>query len=136
MSTASLKSVFGGGNYFPTFFSGTLIIAAGASGAIATITAPTGKKVRLTGLITVGSPGAVEGGIRIATSYGNVVNGLTLTNGSNAVGHFNIGFNSVIGGFADSALAVPYIESADVITISKISGSTSNIIIYSYSFGD
>ena len=137
MSTASLKTVFGGGNFFPTLFSGTLNVAAGVSGAIVTITPPDGKKVRLYGLLPTGSPPVSEPGISIITSFGTVVNSLSLTNSaSNIVGSFNVGFNTSIGGFTDSSMSIPYIESEGALTISKGGGVTANILTYSYAFGD
>lgn len=134
MATADLKLIYGGGGSFtPTFFSGTLQVAAGASGTLLTITPPAGKKVRLMGLCCATN---TEANITVSTDTGVVVGPLTLSIGSgSSIGHFAVASNLSIGG-APSTNGIPYIDSLSALIIQKTSGSTTNAINYSYAFGD
>ena len=133
MATADLKLIYGGGGSFtPTFFSGALQIASGASGTLLTITPPIGKKVRLTALVMTNS-GAAEAGISVLSGGSTVVGPLQLLSGAaTGVGSFTVGQV----GSAAAANSIEYIESISSITITKSTGSTINTISYSYAFGD
>jgi ABC-type nitrate/sulfonate/bicarbonate transport system substrate-binding protein len=135
MATADLKLVYGsGGGFTPSFFSGRLQIATASSGTLVTITAPAGKRVRLTGLIT--NPTATESGITVIADGNPVVSGLTLTNGFvAAVGSFTVGnnFNNSPGQGSGN---IDYIQGNNTIVIQKDAGSTATAIAYSYAYGE
>lgn len=125
-------SQLGGGNFRPTFFSGSLQVAAGVTGAIITLTAPAGKKVRLVALCA----GAAEPNISVTAQGSAVVSNLTLSIGSGSqAGHFSVANNMSIGG-APSSNGLQYIESNTTIVVSKSGGNTANPIWYSYAYGD
>lgn len=134
MATADLKILYGGGgNFVPSFFSGRLQVASGASGTLFTLTAPVGKRVRLAALIT--SPTGTESNISIVADGVTVVTNLTLSNGSNtAVGNFSIGYPYQSSG--QGAGDLPYIQANSTIVVSKTTGSTTTTIAYCYAYGD
>lgn len=133
MATADLKLIYGGGGSFvPSFFSGALQIAPGATGTILTITPPVGKKVRLTSLV-VANLGSSETNVSILSAGVTVIGPLTLSSaGGTVVGTFTVG-QTVNAGLANS---IEYIESISSITITKSPGSTTVPVSYSYAFGD
>ncbi len=127
-----LSKLGGGGNFRPTFFSGSLQIAAGVTGAILTLTAPAGKKVRLMALCA----SAAEANISVSAQGSAVVANLTLSIGSGSqAGNFCVANNMSIGG-APSSNGIPYIESNETIVVSKSGGNTANTIWYSYAYGE
>lgn len=137
MATADLKLIYGGGGAFkPTFFSGTQNIASGSSGTLLTLTAPAGKKVRLTSLGLLA--GFAESGITIATDTGDVVTALTLQGSpSTTTGTFAVGQMSTTSGGGSAVFnPIEYIDSISTIVVSKDSGSTTQPIYYSYAYGD
>lgn len=137
MATADLKLIYGGGGAFkPTFFSGVQNIASGSSGTLLTLTAPAGKKVRLTSLGCLA--GFSETNITVTTDTGAVVTALTLQGSpTNAIGSFAVGQMSVTtGGGSPSFVPIDYIDSISTIIITKTVGSTANDIYYSYAYGD
>lgn len=130
MADISADSILPSGEFRPTFFSGALQVAAGVTGTVITIPAPTnGKRIRLTGLVgndstfTVNANGAA------------VISGLTLSTLNNGtVGHFCVGVGSA-GGVGQGVTGIPYIESRTAITVLKSAGNTANIIYYSWAEG-
>ncbi len=138
MATADLKLIYGsgGGDLNPSFFSGPLQIASGSTGTLLTLTAPAGKLVRLTGLISAATD---EANITIVRDGVTVVTALTLSpeSGTSVVGEFVVGSsmsNSAVS--AGSGVNIlPFVQGS-VITISKSGGSTASIINYSYIYGD
>lgn len=131
MATADLKLIYGGGSFKPTFFSGTQSVASGATGAIISITAPAGKKVRLLSLATATG---VESNVQVSTDTGIVVGPLILSNTGNDTnaGRFSVGLVSTGNGSG----SIEYIESTASIVVEKTSGNTANAINYTYAFGD
>jgi hypothetical protein len=135
MATADLKLVYGsGGGFTPSFFSGRLSIPSTSSGVLLTLTAPAGKRVRLTSLITTAPAG--EPNISISADGVPVVTALTLTNGGNAAnGNFSVGYphhQSPGQGAGD----IEYIQANNSIVITKTTGSIGAIIGYSYAYGE
>lgn len=139
MATADLKLIYGGGGSFkPTFFSGVQAIASGSSGTLLIITAPAGKKVRLFSLFC--PTGSAENNITLTAEGNAVVTAQTLqgapttTVNSFAVGQYYGGISGTSG--AINGTSIPYVESINTIVVTKTSGSTANIIYYSYAYGD
>lgn len=133
MADISADGLLPSGDFTPTFFSGALQVASGASGTVLTIPAPpAGQKIRLYGLaVNSGS----EAGMTLNANGAAVVTALTLALGSGStVGNFCVGVNLAIGGAAATA-AIPYLDSRTAITLVKGSGSTANAINYSYAYG-
>jgi hypothetical protein len=133
MATADLKLVYGsGGGFTPSFFSGRLSIPGGSSGVLLTLTAPAGKRVRLTGLI---APTANEPNISISADGVAVVTALTLSNGGNADGNFSVGYpyGQTPG---QGAGDIAYIQANNTIVITKTTGSIGSGIAYSYAYGE
>lgn len=125
----SLKSTVGAGEFNPTFFSGGLQIAAGASGTILTLTPPLGMRVRLVGLNSTG-----EAGISVTADGNPVVTNLSLNNGT-GVGGFAVGKATSSPSTGQAAL-LDFIDAKSSIAITKVSGSTSVPILYSYAYGE
>lgn len=137
MATADLKLIYGGGGGFaPSFFSGALRILAGATGTIITITAPVGKKVRLTALWSTSDNADVS----VLVNGSAVINALTLTKEPNAIGAFAVGRVGLSDGngsvIVGSSSTIDYIESINTITVVKNTGSTVGSVFYSYAYGD
>ena len=133
MADISADALIPSGEFSPTFFSGTLQIATASSGTILAIPAPpAGQRIRLYGLAATT---ATEAGITVNANGAAVVTALTLSVGSgSSVGQFCVGVNLSIGGLP-STNAIPFIDSRTSITVVKVSGSTANIINYSYAYG-
>lgn len=132
MATADLKLIYGGGSFKPTFFSGSLSVASGATGTILSITAPAGKKVRLTALLV---DTGTEANIQVSTDTGIVIGPLVLqpTSDGAADGRFVVGPNSAA---TRPTAGIDYIESTSSIIVEKTSGATANTIRYAYAYGD
>lgn len=130
MADISADSLLPSGEFVPTFFSGVLQVAAGVTGTVITIPAPTGgKRIRLTCLIGNDSTFTVNAnGAAVVTALA-----LTTLNGS-ATGSFAVGSGSG-GGSAQGASVIQYIESRTAITVVKSAGNTANIIYYSWAEG-
>ncbi len=139
MATADLKLIYGGGGSFkPSFFSGGLSIPSGSSGALLTLTAPAGKKVRLLSLNVFS--GLTEAAIQVTSEGSTVIPSSTLTGSSLATGGaFGIGRiaggnDTTVGVVVNSS--IDYIESNTTIVVTKTVGNTTNVIYYSYAYGD
>lgn len=129
--------VGGGGDFKPSFFSGVLEIPAGVSGDILTLTAPEGKKIRLTALLSSTSSGT-QTGVSIFSDGETVVNSLTLafsSGSSGNVGVFVVGSAIVAIASGLGAGVLEYVEGSQII-INKSGEATSQIIRYSYAYGD
>ena len=136
MATADLKLIYGGGGSFkPTFFSGVQAIASGSSGTLLTITAPAGKKVRLFSLAC--AFGVAENNITLTAEGVNVVTSQTLQGApTTTINAFAVGQYFGGAGSGVNSTSIPYVESINTIVVTKTSGSTANIIYYSYAYGD
>jgi len=124
-----LSSITGGGGAFvSSFVSPTVAISSGATGTIATITPPTGERVKLTGLSAFTSSQTnlttvTVGGVDVVVA----VNLETYNNPPNSANEMLIGFensnqDSVIGNVDD------------VFEI-KTNVATSTTTLYTYQFG-
>jgi len=125
MADISADSLLPGGEFKATLCSGTLSIASGTSGTLATLT-PTGgrSKIRLTLLSVNGT----ESGISVIADGVTVISGLTLSSNPLGAGLFSIGVSNASGSYFPGV--VSHIEAFNTITITKASGSTSAQILY------
>lgn len=132
MASETLSSIIGGGGSFVAeTITGTIVISAGVTGLLATITPPSGKRVKLSGLSAITSVdqagiSVAVGGVDIITEQ--ILNGISASSPVDSAGEFKInhGDNNhtfVLGGI-DKA-----------VTISKNAGNTAVAIIYAYEFG-
>jgi hypothetical protein len=135
MADVPLSAVKGGG-FRTTFFSGPLQIASGVAGNILTLTAPTGKRVRLVSLVQAVS-GAGQVGVSVLVDGNTVVNSMELQGTASKLAGFVLGQAitpvSTSGGLGATVLL--YVEGS-VITVNKSGGATTQEINYSYEFGD
>jgi hypothetical protein len=126
-----------GGGSAISFFSGTVVLASGASGDLITLTPPAGKRVIIKTLFPADY---VESDITIQGSIsGEIVSGKTLNaNAAQAAGTFFIG-QSTYSGTTEINNAGGIIELAgevdEVITVKKNTGATGAAIHYSYAYG-
>jgi len=127
MADISADSLLPGGEFKATLCSGTLSIASGASGTLATLTSTGGRKIRLT-MLSVANGGS-EAGISVVADGVTVISALKLDAGLHTAGNFTIGYG-VSGGAAMQG-NINHIEAFNTITITKASGSTANTIYYS-----
>lgn len=134
MATADLKLIYGsGGGFSPSFFSGSLNILAGAIGTIITITAPAGKKVRLTSLWSSSD----NSDMSVLVNGSAVVSSLILAKDPTTIGSFTVGsVGLAISPSVGSSNTINYIESINTITVVKNTGSTVGTVFYSYAYGD
>jgi len=138
MATADLKLIYGGGGSFkPSFFSGGLSIPSGSSGALLTLTAPAGKKVRL---LSLNVASGTEAAIQVTSEGSTVIPSSTLTGSSVATGGA-FGIGRIAGGNGGGAgtvvnSSIDYIESNTTIVVTKTAGNTATAIFYSYAYGD
>lgn len=127
MADISADSLLPSGSFKPSFFSGALTIASGATGTVITLTAPAGKRVRLTSLSGNDSTFTVNAdGSAVITSIALSVAGQS----GFAVGKHTSASVSPQAGLID------YIEAFNTITVVKSAGNTANAINYSYAYGD
>jgi hypothetical protein len=108
------------------FFSGSLQIASGAGVDFLTIPGVAGKKAVITGL---GAPTS-ESNITITVGSRTVISNLTLNSVSTNVGEFSIGRKRQEAGDIDSIQG----KENEAIVVSKTSGTTTQIIEYSYAY--
>ena len=126
MADISADSLLPGGEFKATLCSGTLSIASGTSGTLATLTSTGGRKIRLTLLSVNGT----ESGISVIADGVTVVNSLNLTNAlSYTAGGFGVGqaSSSTSQAFVGN---IKHIEAFNTISITKAAGSTTNVIYY------
>lgn len=127
MADISADSLLPGGGFKPSFFSGALSVASGATGTIITLTAPAGKRVRLTSLSGNDSTFTVNAdGVSVVTALALSIAGQS----GFAVGKHTAASNTAQPGLID------YIEAFGTITVVKSAGSTANAVNYSYAYGD
>lgn len=123
------------GGFASRFLSTYQNIAPGSSGDLVIITPPAGQKVRLVSFNT-GSTTTIQAGITIDVGGVELVTNKTV-GGGNSVNEFMVGF-----GDADSngnvSARYPHIEGKvdEIMTITKVSGSTTTILYYAYEFGE
>ena len=108
------------------FFSGTLQISVGAGINFLTIPGVSGKKAVLTAL-GVASP---ESNITITVGSRTVISNLTLFSVPANVGQFSVGKKRQEEGDIDSIQG----KENEAIVVSKTSGTTSDVISYSYAY--
>lgn len=125
MADISADSLLPSGEFKATSCSGTLPIASGTSGTLATLTSTGGRKIRLT---LMHPSGGSEAGISVTADGVTVISGLTLSPNPLGVGLFNIGVSNASGSYFPGV--VSHIEAFNTITITKASGSTSVAILY------
>ena len=114
------------GNFTTSAFSLGQTIAIGSSGVLLSVTAPTGKKVRLDSFSP--ASGANEGGVTLNVDGVDIV-----TNAS--VGY--TGNAWLVGKHLDTARWTAMDDIiGNTITITKVAGSTLETLFYSYSFGE
>lgn len=125
MADLTQDSLLSSGGFKATECSGTLTIASGSSGTLATLTSSGGRKIRLTMLFP---ESGAETGITVTTDGVAVVSSKQLSLSTNSAGSFAVGaFQSGAASFIGN---VKYIEANNSIAISKASGATSNSILY------
>ncbi len=134
---ASEASTMTSGGFVPTFISGAKEITAGASGAILTLTPPSGERVRLDVLTVV----ANEQDMAIKSNGNTIIEGeVNRTPGASAVEEryslATVGGNDITQSNQAVGIRGGQVFATDaVVTIEKTTGSTVNTIYYSYSFG-
>ena len=132
MASETLSSIVGGGGLFVAkTITGTLIIAPGATGLLATITPPSGQRVKLTGLSADGA--SPQSGISVAFGGADIITeksleGLTSATPLQSVDEFKIGH-----GTSNHTFIIGEVDAA--VTITKDSGNTVQGILYAYEFG-
>lgn len=129
-----LSKLGGGGVSVTSFFSATVILAAGASGNLITITPPAGKRVILNALM---ADGTINSGITISGSLqGNIVTSKTLNSTAQAVNTFCVGQSSNTSTAINNAGWIPSIvgDIDEVLTVKKDTGATLSAINYSYEY--
>lgn len=141
-----LSDLYGGagggagvGPFIPTYFSGHLIVPAGASGTIITITPPAGKRAKL---MSLGAAGGSDDYYYIGktTVVGTVIEDTLGQNRTNVnTGAFTVGVTSISGGaeinagmLYDGVLG----EVDEVITVGRFDGVSARDIHYSFCYGD
>lgn len=135
MADVNLSTIIGaGGDFIPRETSGNQSIAASTSGDLATLTPPSGQRVRLNGLIAATATN--ETGITVLVGSTEVINSKAITNSAdNATNSLFI-----LNGSPTSVQAncvPPLLGKVDeVIKIQKDTGSTANILFYSFQFGE
>lgn len=137
MADVALSKVLSRGVFEPSFFSGSLQVAIGASGNVITITPPAGMRARLTGLAAAN----VENDISVIKGSTKVVDNKILSNiGNNSqLGLFMVGDGMASGGTGGTGtqiLSSVTGEIDEVITVVKEAGVTDNIVRYSFAYGD
>ena len=138
--TIKLSTKAGGGEFKPSFFSGSLTLAAGASGTVISLTPPPGKKVRLS-LLTASNTGN-ENGMTVNVDGVSVISSLILTDsrGTSVAGYFYIGGLGAMGGSGTLSNGFGILnltsEADGSIQIIKDSGSTVQTLVYAYQYGD
>lgn len=131
------SDLVGGGEFIPTFTSGTTILNSGASGNIITLTPPAGERVRLTALSTLGA--VQEADITVQVAGVDAVTSKELGGSNLSVANrfiiSNVGDPDI--GTADLAGVFPPITGKTdvVITVVKDSGSTIQALNYGFQFG-
>lgn len=108
------------------FFSGNLEIASGAGVDFLTIPGVAGKKAVLTGLFSSTDQTNISVNVGVRTAVTN----LTLAANPNVTGEFSIGRTSSSMGDIASIDG----KNGEAIVISKTSGTTSDVISYSYAY--
>lgn len=133
MPSVTLSSLIGGAGVSEvSFYSGSLQIPSGSSGNLVVITPPSGKRVVLNTLC-----GGVEAGITVSgSSVGGVITSLTMSVATFAVGTFQIAAGSSTTTINNNG----YIDQLvfginEAVTITKDTGSTANVLYYSYAYG-
>lgn len=136
MADISADTILPSGVFVPSAYNiGS--IASGVTGTLLTITAPAGKKVRLTGL----SASALQSGISVLVDGATVINAIDLQVRAGTAG-FVIGNMSTpggaggIGSAGDGVNVIPYLQGYSTISIVKNAGNTVATIYYSHVYGD
>lgn len=127
MTDISADSLLPGGEFKATSCSGTLTIASGTSGTLATLTSTGGRKIRLTMLCAAAAGG--EAGISVVADGVTVISALRLDPTLLTAGNFSIG-SCVNSSGAPQRGNIDYVEAFNTITITKASGSTAGTIYY------
>jgi len=127
MADLTQDSLLSSGDFKATSCSGTLTIASGTSGTLATLTSTGGRKIRLT-MLAVASAGS-ESGISVTSDGATVISSKTLQPNLLAADAFTVGAGQDSSGRPFTG-NVQHIEAFNTITITKASGSTSSVIYY------
>ena len=132
MADKTLSSIVGGTEFITRFVSTVQTIAATSSGDILTLTPPSGQKVKLNGLVSIGT----ETGITITIAGSNVITSKTLASQNTGLNdHFCIRGNIISSG--ELSTAGDIVGGVDEeLVIKKDSGSTALDIKYNYQFGE
>ena len=132
MGDVKLSTVAGGITGNIKFFSGSIAtVAPGASGAIITLTPPSGERIVLTCLATTGS---AEGGVTVNVNGSPVITSKDLdSDTTTALDRFNVGAGSNGSVFSYPGTLKEIVGGIDeVITVVKDTGNTTRTIAYSY----
>ena len=123
----------GGGVFVTRFASATLVIAAGASGAVFTITPPTGQRVKLNALSSNGT----ESNTEITVGGVAIISGKALARMPYAAGSYCILVSGGDPNIQNMAGALSSIVGNvdEAIVFKLITGSTVGSVKYSYEFG-
>lgn len=118
----------GGGGFVAKFASGTINVTAGATGTFATLTPPSGQKVKLTAIAGTSSQTSLT---TISVGGADVVSAVSLSGAASSpttANRFMIGF--------EQPNQEPITGDVDEVIELKTNVSTSSNTVYTYQFGE